>query len=324
MVNPDEFEDDFEDEKKLVVQEEEEPEEGTSEEEHPDEDEGDVPEHKQQEESEEDDELKEKRKEERAKRRQAGKIRRKNAELRNKLLIAQQGEMIERLAQELEQLKRTGNTTQLSQIDKEIEEVNTVIGQAERMMAEAIAEADGDKHTRAFRAHEYAKQKRDQLTAAKGNYTPRQAEAPKYDDRLVKSMAERWAGKHSSWFNVDQDATDIAKTVDVQVLKAGFRPDTQAYWNELDRRLSKVMPEHYQTNKSTSTNGAVGTKRPPQLVGGSGRGTAAVAATSNGLKDIPKEYIENLKLAGKWDDEATRKRMIQKYREQVKSTQASA
>ncbi len=330
MVNPDDIDDEELDENKSVSSEVDDLDDADNhdaeEHESDENDEEDVPDHKKDEASHADEDEIDSKKEERRNRRQEAKVRRKNAELRNKLRIEALERDREMLVREIEGLKRSGASQELSQIDRELEEAKMVVDQAERMIAEAFAENDGEKYLKAQRARDHAREKNNRLVSIKQNYVDSRAHKATEPqlNQVTKSLATRWIEKNKSWFNVDRDATQIAEAIDRQVLADGYRHDTPAYWDELDRRVAKVMPEHYQRNKATSESNGVAKKRPPQLVGGSGRESVAVAATSTGYRDVPKEYIDNLKMAGKWDDEPTRKKMIQRYRDQVKSTQASA
>lgn len=57
-------------------------------------------------------------------------------------------------------------------------------------------------------------------------------------------LAVQWVGKNGAWFEKQgfEDETLAARVIDQSVARAGYSPNTPAYFVELDRRLSKLMP----------------------------------------------------------------------------------
>jgi hypothetical protein len=70
------------------------------------------------------------------------------------------------------------------------------------------------------------------------------ARAQRTDSPIVKTKAEQWIRKHQR-FNTDAEYNATAKSVDSQVKAAGFDPETDDYYKELDKRMSKFYPKEF-------------------------------------------------------------------------------
>jgi hypothetical protein len=112
--------------------------------------------------------------------------------------------------------------------------------------------------------------------------------------------------KANPWFDYrgrDQDSK-LVQAVDQQIADDGYDPDTQDYWDELTRRVRKVLPHKFKTDN--------GKRRGPP-VQGSGSESKQDSARRPSTSTLSKERIEAIKEAGMWDDPEKRKRMIAQY-----------
>ncbi len=153
-----------------------------------------------------------------------------------------------------------------------------------------------------------------QVNTQQEDRTPTQGPDPE-----VVRNAQNWQTRNS-WFNPapkgnDPDAEDsrIAMSVDKNVTEAGFNPATKAYWDEMDKRLRKLLPHRYNSRGRAGGGNIPADQRKPgarSVVTGGGGGA------SNGSKStftLSAAHVQALKDAGMWDDVATRNEMIKQY-----------
>jgi hypothetical protein len=63
-------------------------------------------------------------------------------------------------------------------------------------------------------------------------------------------LAAQWAQEHP-WYDVninDQDSRTV-QSIDQQLYREGYDPNTQQYWDELTRRARKALPQHFLSLK---------------------------------------------------------------------------
>ena len=65
------------------------------------------------------------------------------------------------------------------------------------------------------------------------------------DSSIVKTKSAAWIRKHNR-FNSDKEFSETAKAVDAQVAAAGFDAETDEYYKELDKRMSKFYPKEFK------------------------------------------------------------------------------
>ena len=116
-------------------------------------------------------------------------------------------------------------------------------------------------------------------------------------------MAKKFLDKHS-WIDptgkADEDSF-LVRSLDQRMVAEGFDPGTEEYWDELESRLKKRMPERFKEAKAGER------KSPPVNSGGdrpAGKKTTFVlsAARKQALVD-----------GGYWDDPKRRMEMVRKY-----------
>lgn len=233
-------------------------------------------------------------------------------------LIHQQQEQINTLAGRLNEVDGKLSHYDQSQLQQNYNESVAAFKAAEDKHAEAFSTGDGAKATAAMREM-YAAQKRiDDLEAinARQQNTRRQPIQPNQADPIVVSKATAWAEKND-WFKPGgaNDDSAIADTIAAKLVKEGFDPKSDDYWEELDDRLeSKGIGEREENNPPPTPR-----KKSPPMGGGNGRGDMGSGKVAISL---PTAYINALKENGKWDDPTVRNRMIKRYVDGVKSREA--
>lgn len=191
-------------------------------------------------------------------------------------------------------------------LDNEMAEVDRIHQQAVAAMQEAISEGDGAKFANAQSIKDKAFAKYGALLNQKQSLKPTAtAEKPANvttdtapNPRMIK-RANDWAAKNT-WFSPDTEDGQIADVVGERLLKEGYDPADQDYWEELDDRLRSRLPHRYRTK--AKSNGS-----PP--VGGSGRDTSS---NSKSEPRLPKEFVKTLDDAF-GDDQPKRQAAIKNY-----------
>lgn len=69
----------------------------------------------------------------------------------------------------------------------------------------------------------------------------------------VKTLAEKWAGKHAGWFQKDKILTTAAYVLDDELTQEGWDASDPEYWTELDRRLAARFPDIESPAKAKPT-----------------------------------------------------------------------
>ena len=237
-------------------------------------------------------------------------IRKSNEEkdVRLTLLQKQNQDLMERLAG----LERKSYSADLARLDKAIEDEELRLNYATAKMREATDTANGQAFTQAQQMWYDSKRK----IEAMNSFKARAAEAGEQQSQgtvnpdAVK-LAHRWIDKNP-WFNSDGDDEDsqIVRVIDQKMIKEGWNPSDPDYWDELDSRLQKRLPEKY--NQRSESNRS----RPRSVVTGTGRETGRASGGNTFV--LEPEQVRAMKDAGLWDDPEKRARMIKRYAAEAK------
>ena len=112
-------------------------------------------------------------------------------------------------------------------------------------------------------------------------YTPQPQQAQQqYDPRAVE-----WAN-NNDWFGKDEVTTAVALAIDQQLKTEGYDPSGSDFYDEVDSRLRKELPNKFRA--------ADNTQKPPQQVAGSSR------KSSPSNKRKVKLSNKDVSLAKKW------------------------
>lgn len=245
-------------------------------------------------------------------------IRKTNEEkdIRLQMLQRQNEEMAARLAQ----VERRTQGADMARLEKAIDDEQVRVEYHRMKLAEATSSGDGEAAVAAQEALYDARQKLEQLSNIK-----RQAERPNQEkppiDHNVQRHAAQWIDRNS-WYKPDLSDTDsrIAKIIDEDLVKEGWNPGTEDYWDELDNRLQKRLPHRY--NESSNRRDSVN-RTPRNTVGSSGREASAAYGGTNRTFTLTAEQVRAMKDAGMWDNPDKRAKMIKRYAEQARATQRS-
>jgi hypothetical protein len=227
---------------------------------------------------------------------------------RLQLLSRQNQELQERLSV----VERRTHSTELARMDKAIEDAELKMQYARMKMAEATSAGDGEAMAK---AQDMWYETRRQVEAMR-NTKERAAQAPQAQptdqrsQRELQRHASNWM-ERNSWY--DPESTDedveIAKIVDQKLVKEGWNPAQQEYWDELDKRLQKRLPHRYNDEQDER----VSRSRPRSVVTSSGRENSASSGGSRNTFVLSPEQVRAMKDAGFWDNPTQRAKMIKRY-----------
>ena len=224
---------------------------------------------------------------------------------RLQLLQRQNDEMSQRMAN----MERRTQQNDVSRIDKAIEDKQVALEYARMKLAEATNSGDGEGAVKAQELMYDTRAQLQQLADMK-----RQADRPQQQERIdpsVQRNAATWIDRNS-WYKPDLSDTDskIAKLVDEGLVSEGWNPGTADYWDELDNRLQKRLPHHY--NRESNRNDSV--RSPRNTVGSSGReASAAYGGTNKSTYTLSPERVRAMKDAGAWENPERKKAMIANF-----------
>lgn len=246
----------------------------------------------------------------RARRRSKKDLIRKTNEEKDVRLQAIQREN-EELRNRLSRVEQKTQAYDVSRVEKAIEDQQVRMEYARMKLAEATGSGDGES---AVKAQELLYEARDQLNQLnrlkREAAQPQQPAAPSIDPG-VQRHASTWI-ERNGWYKPDLSDTDskIAKQVDESLVKEGWNPGTSDYWDELDNRLQKYLPHHYN---DASEKRETDRRTPRNTVGSSGREASAAYGGTNRTFTLTAEQVRAMKDAGMWDNPEKRAKMIKRY-----------
>jgi hypothetical protein len=209
------------------------------------------------------------------------------------LLQRQNRELQERLAA----VERRGVQSEVSSMEKKIQEEEERYKWAQDQLKKAVSELDGETFVSAQQVQADAEKKLEYWRWKKQSMVE-QAEAPPKPDSRVIEQTNKWM-ERNKWFNPNGGDTDsdIARVIDAQLARENYDPASSEYWEELDSRLRERLP-----NKQ---------RRPRSVVTGSERESSPQASGDSFY--VSPERVRALKEAGFWDDPKMRAKMIKQY-----------
>lgn len=211
------------------------------------------------------------------------------------LLQRQNRELLDRLTA----VERRGVQSEVSSMEKKIQDEEERYKWAQDQMKKAMGELDGETFVSAQQVQADAEKKLEYWRWKKQN-TIEQAEAPAKADPKVINYANQWMSKNK-WY--DPNGTDpdseIARVIDAQLVKENYDPASAEYWEELDARVKERIPRRQS--------------RPRSVVTGSERETASEKDGNSFY--ISPERVRAMKEAGFWDDPKMRSKMIKRFAE---------
>lgn len=228
------------------------------------------------------------------------------------LLQRQNQELMERLAN----VERKTHSADLARLDKAIEDKELRLQYARMKMSEATSAGDGEAFAKAQEMWYETRREVESMKSLKENAVKAVNVQSPANSAELQRQASRWM-ERNDWFNPEggDEDSEIAKIIDQKLVKEGWNPATEDYWEELDKRLQKRLPHRYTDNYEDESNRP--SRRPRSIVTSSGReGTSASGARNSFV--LSPEQVRAMKDAGLWDNPQTRNRMIKRYAEQAR------
>jgi hypothetical protein len=217
------------------------------------------------------------------------------------------------LAGRVASLETKTSGAELARLDKAIDDAGTRVEYAKMKMREAVNSRDGDSVTQAQQAWYDSQRQLEALTSVRENAN-KQISQPKQainvPDPMVQRNAAEWM-KRNDWYDPQLKDVDskLAQSLDQALTEEGFDPALPDYWEELDERLQKYLPQRANSVYSTGTRNS----RPRSVVSSSGRESMG-NVKSNQFRLTPQR-VAAIKEAGMWNSTELRNKMIRKYAE---------
>jgi len=217
--------------------------------------------------------------------------------------------------------EQRAHATDLNTFDAQINNARNEAEMAERVIAKAVEAGNGADVTQAMRYRDQALTKVQQLAYAKQNAAQRAVQTnPSVDDRTMR-LAQEFMSENK-WYDVqgrDEDSA-IVLAIDQGLMRDGFNPQTEDYWDELRTRAARRLPERFEK----AAKGEAPTREERVARGGPAISSGREYAPSSTRKEvyISPERKQALVDAGVWDDPTLRQRYVKRYAEYDKTNRA--
>ncbi len=175
--------------------------------------------------------------------------------------------------------------------------------EAEAAIRDATARGDSDLMVRAMRQRDDAIFKHRDLQGVKEKVST--APAPQAQAPAMSPHAAGYARdfmSENAWYDPQgrDDDSAVMTALDNKIAAEGFDPGTEAYWAELRKRASKLLPHRF--------GAATGRRSPPV-----GSTREHVSAGTRKQVFISRERREALEASGDWEDPVRRNKMLKYY-----------
>jgi len=207
----------------------------------------------------------------------------------------------------------------LSTLDQRLSRAQEEVKMAEQVISKAVTAGNGEDVTQAMRYRDEALQRAQQLHAAKAQATRAPAPAEPGIDSQTLFYAKEFLGENK-WYDPqgrDEDSA-IVLAIDQALVKDGYDPKTEEYWDELRHRAARRLPEHFNAK--------------PKAPAASDRVPRGGPMVSSGREHAPQStrrevYIsperkQALIDAGVWDDPVLRMKYVKRYSDYDKQNRA--
>lgn len=213
------------------------------------------------------------------------------------------------LERRMANLESNSHKISLSDIDRQIQEAVNEAETAERIIAKAVEAGNGEDVAKALKFRDQAMAKANQLNFAKQQATQQgqQRQAPSVD-KAIEHYASEFM-ESNSWYDPqgrDEDSA-IVLAIDAKLAQEGYDPRSEEYWDELQTRIERRLPEKF----------AKQSKPVRKPTGGPAVGSGREHAPTSTRKEIyisPERKAAMIE-AGVWDDPILRQRYAKRYAE---------
>jgi hypothetical protein len=209
----------------------------------------------------------------------------------------------------------------LNSFDQQIAAAKNEAEMAERVIAKAVEAGNGADVAQALKYRDEAIAKANQLTFAKQQAAQAKPAAQEggMDDRVMLHAREFL--DENKWYDPQGRNEDsaIVLAIDQGLVRDGFDPKTEQYWDELRARAARRLPERFAKAEPKSEQKEERTPR-----GGPGIGSGREHAPTSTRKEVyvSPERKQALIEAGVWDDPVLRMKYVKRYAEYDKQNRA--
>jgi hypothetical protein len=206
--------------------------------------------------------------------------------------------------------EQRAHNQELQGIEAAIAQANKEVEMAERVIAKAVENNNGNDVTKAMKYRDEAMNKAQQLNYNKQQSAQQANTAPSVDDRTMH-LAKQFMDDNP-WYDAngrDEDSA-IVMAIDQSLSRDGYNPQTEEYWDELTARSARRLPERFDDNSERKTS-----KPSRKARGGPAVGSGKEHAPSSTRREvyISPERKAALVEAGVWDDPVLRTRYVKRY-----------
>jgi hypothetical protein len=209
----------------------------------------------------------------------------------------------------------------LSSFDQQIAAAKNEAEMAERVIAKAVEAGNGADVAQALKYRDEAIAKANQLAFAKNQAAQAKPAAQEggMDDRVMLHAREFL--DENKWYDPagrNEDSA-IVLAIDQGLVRDGFDPKTEQYWDELRARAARRLPERFAKAEPKTEQKEERTPR-----GGPGIGSGREHAPTSTRKEVyvSPERKQALIEAGVWDDPVLRMKYVKRYAEYDKQNRA--
>lgn len=224
--------------------------------------------------------------------------------------LASRDAVINDLSTRVASVEQRNVGSQLAQVDASIKEAEQYYNHFKNVNQQAIEQANGAAAVDAQEKMFAARQRYDMLQNAKKQMGS-QANKPAPLDPRLKQHAEGWMAKNSWYDPSGQDMdSDVVLKLDDRLVKEGWNPTTEEYWEELDARVKKYLP-HRASVVYNRPQGNQGSKQRVPVAGSSQDSSSG----TKGSYRLSAERVQALKDAGSYDDPVKRADAIKRFQQ---------
>lgn len=218
------------------------------------------------------------------------------------------------LANRLASLEGTQRSQSQFLVNGRLEQAQTYKRQADIAFAEAVSKGDASATMQAQQHQQAAAAAIQQLQAAE--HQIRTAPAPTVSqpppNPVAVRMAQKWADANP-WYDPqarDPDSRMVA-AIDLKLTQEGYDPGSAEYYEELDARAAKVVPDRYGNRRSDNPN-----RRRDMPSASSSEGAGSPGKVTYYVTPGRKKAMQD---SGQWDDPKKRAEMLKYYQQYDKA-----
>lgn len=226
-------------------------------------------------------------------------------------LIGSLKKQIEQLEQRVAVSEKKTTGVEIARMDKAIEDAGVQLEYAKMKLQEAVSTSNGEL---AIQANEMLYEAQRNIETLNGykrqvNQVQQRPNIQVPSTRTQELMAE-WL-EENPWYDPSKDSQerDITISIDKQLVRDGFNPESEDYWDELSYRVKKVLPEVANNGYNDNNNR---NQRPRSVVTSSGRESVSNSKGSSFV--LSPERVSAMKESGAWNDPVRKKKMVDYYR----------